>query len=99
MVDSVFDGRNRSNDTLVICDFLLRVKRNIEVNLWEVISCFLYTLAPYVKLVLRLTRMRTRLSLRSTSVMASLLERDMVYVKSPSYSSFRGGKRSESEVS
>ena len=75
MIDRVLDGRDSAENALIVCDFLLRVKWDVEVDLQGHVSFLLqHNLERYSELTL----IRTRLSLRSTSVMASLLERDML---------------------
>ena len=39
MFDRVFDGGKGPNNALVICDLFIGVKRNIEVDLKDMVSC------------------------------------------------------------
>ncbi len=41
MVDGVLDGRDSADNALIVCDFLLRVKWDIEVDLPGNVSFFL----------------------------------------------------------
>lgn len=36
MLDGVLDGRNSTDNTLIVGDILVRVERDVEVNLWKV---------------------------------------------------------------
>lgn len=76
MVDRVLDGWESTDNTLVVGNFLLRIKRDVEVNLCCGVNN--YSSSTKIGRSVGLTLMRTRLPLSSTSVMASLLERDMV---------------------
>jgi hypothetical protein len=80
ILDSVLDGGEGAGDTLVVGNLGvgLLVEGNVEVDLKSLLS----VLCTYRVEVFgyRHTRMRTRLPLRSTSVMESLLERDMIAV-------------------
>ncbi len=92
MVDRIFDCLEGADDTLIVGDVFLFVEWNIEVNLQhqlEVVKQFLfrYTNQQWQR---RLTRMRTLLPLTSTSVMASLLESDMIQYFAEMYSSVSG---------
>ena len=77
MVDRVLDGWKSTDNTLVVGNFLLRIKGDVEVYLCCGVKSILPVQSRQVSVVL--TLMRTRLSLSSTSVMASLLERDILY--------------------
>jgi len=33
ILGSIFDGRESASDTLVVCDFLIGIKRDIEIDL------------------------------------------------------------------
>ena len=73
----MFDSGERADDALVVGHFGA-VEGDIEVDLWEEeICCQSVFFSTGGKRNL-LTRTRTRLPLRSTSVMESLFERDMV---------------------
>lgn len=81
MLAGVLDGRQGTNDTLIICDLVVRVQGNIEVDLVD----YIFSQGSNVSSCTerwsrRLTRIRTRLPFSSTSVIASLLESDMVSV-------------------
>ena len=71
MVNSVFDGRNSTDDALIVGDLLLGVLRDVEVDLKGLVG-------SDTECSDELTLMRTLLSLRSTSVIESLFERDIV---------------------
>lgn len=82
IVQGILDRRQRARDPLVVGHFLVLIERDVEVDLFgwrcpRVNGCKFFLLN---RLAMRrlLTRIRTRWPLRSTSVMASLLERDMV---------------------
>jgi hypothetical protein len=72
VVDSIFDGREGSGDSLVVCDILVRVKWNVEVDLEH------SQLRKEGVSMQGPTRIKTRLSLRSQSVMESLFDRDIL---------------------
>lgn len=81
MVDGIFDSWDGSGNTLGVGDFLVRVERDIEVDLEQDYGCQKH---ESIKLkcsdrilASKLTLIKTRLSLRSTSVIESLLERDI----------------------
>jgi len=75
ILDGVLDGGEGTDDTLVVGDFLVGVEGDVEVDLASIVSN-----DPSLRILSgeKHTRMRTRLSLRSTSVMATLLLRDMM---------------------
>lgn len=74
ILNSVLDGGQSTNDALVVGDLLVGIKGDVEVDLCYISLCPLSS-QLYAN---RRTRIRTRLPLRSTSVMASLLERDIL---------------------
>lgn len=80
MLAGILDGGKGADDTLVIGDFLVAVQRDIEVHLdigrLAVGSGHKYKLCSTTGRWLH-TRIRTRLPLRSTSVIASLSESDI----------------------
>jgi hypothetical protein len=73
MINGVFDGWDSTDYTLVVCDFLVSIEWDVEVNLAMVNQKILSR-----EHKAELTRMSTRLSLRSTSWMESLLDRDIL---------------------
>lgn len=73
VLNGILDGGEGTNNTLRVGNVLVLVERDVEVNLFQI--------SGYESLALNwpeLTRIKTRLPLRSTSVMGSLLERDIV---------------------
>ena len=80
MLTGVFDGGNGADDSLIIGNVLLTVKRDIEINLSAIRFCQLHLLEfrGRGRRSEQLTLMRTLFPFRSTSVIASLLERDMM---------------------
>jgi hypothetical protein len=82
ILDSVLDGGEGAGDTLVVGDLGvgLLVEGNVEVDLKSLLSVLCTYMYRVEVFGYRHTRMRTRLPLRSTSVMESLLERDMIAV-------------------
>jgi hypothetical protein len=81
MVNGIFDCWDGSSDTLVVCNFLIAIERDVEVDLYiaKVSSVLILWRMQFrgVEKQLLLTLIKTRLSLRSTSVIESLFERDM----------------------
>jgi hypothetical protein len=79
MFNRIFDCWDGSGDTLRIRDLLIRVERDVEIDLGISMDCE-YCGLRYLLRSWRgwLTLIRTLLSLRSTSVMESLFERDMI---------------------
>ena len=75
ILDGVLDGGEGTDDTLVVGDVLVGVEGDVEVDLASIVS--IDSSLDVISSGKR-TRMRTRLSLRSTSVMATLLLRDMM---------------------
>ena len=98
MFGGVLDGGEGTDDTLVVCDFLVGVQWDVEVDLAGRCWSDTHDDALFIRgtsmgawegsrkreagmcQVFLLTRMRTRLPLRSTSLTDSLLERDMMTV-------------------
>ena len=76
MFDGISNSGKGTNDALVICDLFIGVKRNVEVDLKDMVSCVQHISMRWLH-----TRISTRLSFKSTSVIASLLERDMMISK------------------
>lgn len=76
MLAGIFDGGECADDSLVVGDFLVGVKWNVEIHLG--VSQLSKFLCRSVKE--GCTLIRTRLPLRSTSVIASLLDNDMAKV-------------------
>ena len=74
IVDGVLDGGNGTGNALVVGDVLVGVERDVEVNLGYVRTRLELKLHAQEKH----TRIKTRLPLRSTSEMESLLESDIV---------------------
>lgn len=74
MLDCIFDGRKGTDYSLIVRDLLVGVEGDIEVDLGQVSTG--RTEKEYS--MENRTRIKTRLSLRSTSVMASLFDKDMV---------------------
>jgi hypothetical protein len=35
VINRILDSRESSSDTLIVCDLLVAIKRNVEINLWE----------------------------------------------------------------
>lgn len=79
IVEGVLDGGEGTDDTLVVGDVLVTVERDVEVDLGDPVSNYPIPLHIYGELC-KHTRIRTRLSLRSMSVMATLLLRDMMMI-------------------
>ena len=77
MLGGILDGREGADDALVVGYVLVRVERDVEVDLVSN-TLSLETYTAMRRFHSELTRMRTRLPFRSTSVIASLLERDIV---------------------
>lgn len=81
MVNGIFDCWDGSSDTLVVCNFLIAIERDVEVDLYiaKVSSVLILWRMQFrgVGEQLLLTLIKTRLSLRSMSVIESLFERDM----------------------
>ena len=81
MFNGVFDCWEGADDALVVCDFGVGllvewdIKVDLQVQVLSIVPCSSRARRVF-ELVAR-TRMRIRLSLRSQSVMASLLDRDM----------------------
>lgn len=71
MLDCVFNGWEGADYTLIVCDLLVGIERDVEVDLVERISY------DYEKARARSTLIKTLLPFRSTSVIESLFERDM----------------------
>lgn len=81
VLDGVLDGGESTDDTLVVGDLLVGVKRDVEVDLERYVRRLMH--ASYEGRGWRgkdkkHTLIKTRLSARSTSVMANLLESDIV---------------------
>ena len=72
LVNGIFDSGQGSDDPLVVGDVLFGVEGDVKVDLSIHVSIHMQLQSRRNH-----TRMRTRLSLRSTSVMDSLLDRDM----------------------
>jgi hypothetical protein len=80
VVDGVFDGGDGADDALVVSDFLVGVEGDVEVDLVVMVSIYSRDDCSDESYLRKLrTLIRTRLSLRSTSVIASLLERDILF--------------------
>lgn len=80
MVDSVFDCRQGTDNALIVGDMLIRVERDVEVDLFGFLRSATYTPeTPHESY--KLTRISTRLPLRSTSWIESLFERDMMQLR------------------
>lgn len=77
VVARIFDGGESADNALVVGD-LVAVEGDVEVDLESELSDF--EAVMYLEWSAKRTRMRTRLSFRSTSAMESLLERDMLEV-------------------
>lgn len=88
MFPRIFDCGESADDTLIICDFQILVERDVEVDLFDILVS-LFSQQPHAQCSSieriwdrSLTRMSTRLPLRSTSVIATLEDSDMLPVKS-----------------
>lgn len=77
MFAGVLDGWKGAHDSLVVCDLIVRVQGDIEVDLSVLAeaSGILFSLG----VIQAHTLIKTLLPFRSTSVMASLLDKDMMY--------------------
>jgi hypothetical protein len=78
MVNGIFNRWNGASDTLGVGDLLVGVKWYIEVDLQSPNCQFNATQSISGTNWAELTRIKTRLPFRSTSVMESLLERDIL---------------------
>jgi hypothetical protein len=81
VVNGIFDGWYCSRNTLVVGDVLIGVERYVEINLTVPENGLVggFRLEEWLgKFDSGLTRIKTRLSFKSTSVIESLLERDIV---------------------
>jgi hypothetical protein len=79
VVEGILDGGDGADDALVVGDVLVLVEGDVEVDLrpLAVVCTMAGSLDGGVGGQRQLTRIRTLLPLTSTSVMDSLLERDM----------------------
>lgn len=75
VVDSILDGGQSTDDTLGVGDLQVLVEGDIEVDLLNGMPLEVGARDEWSN---QYTRIRTRLSLRSTSVMLSLLESDIL---------------------
>jgi len=80
MLAGIFDSGEGAYYSLVICDFLVEVERNIEINLMTRCQNMEPVFAFRGKADSERTRINTLLPFKSRSVIASLFDRDIVYV-------------------
>lgn len=81
VVNGIFDCWDGSGDALVVGDLLIRIEGDVEVDLFVGAYVSASSVAACSYPGDQLTLIKTLLSLSSTSVIDSLLERDIVAIR------------------
>jgi hypothetical protein len=78
MINGIFDCWDSSGNALSVCNLLIGIEGDVEIDLshsWLILAFWLI-----LGTMEGLTLINTRLPLRSTSVIESLFERDMIAI-------------------